>query len=178
MRAVFATHANTFFARGWRRSHECERGTQEWECLRHNHTILNRMRIAFGLALWLAGAYAQQSTSVWDSVYTAGQADRGKPLYGKQCASCHGAALDGSGQAPPLAGSDFKGDWNGQTVDDLFEKMQTSMPADRPGQLSREQNADILAFVLGFNGFPAGSKELPADAALLQKIRFETAKPN
>jgi len=77
----------------------------------------------------------------------------------------------------PLAGADFKSDWNGQTADDLFEKMQTSMPADRPGQLSREQNADILAFLLSSNGFPAGQKELPPDAAALQKIRFESAKP-
>src|ERR1700721_1956122 len=84
-------------SRGWRRSHECERGTQE--CVRHNHTIINRMRLAIGLTLWLVTAYA---ASVWDGVYTAGQADRGKALYGKQCASCHGAGLDGSGQAPPL----------------------------------------------------------------------------
>src|ERR1700677_4631375 len=75
------------------RSHECERGTQE--CVRHNHTIINRMRIAIGLTLWLVTAYA---ASVWDGVYTAEQADRGKALYGKQCASCHGAGLDGSGQ--------------------------------------------------------------------------------
>jgi hypothetical protein len=61
-------------------------------------------------------------------------------------------------------------------VDDLFEKMQSSMPADQPGKLSREENADILAFLLGFNAFPAGSKELPSDAVALQKIRFETAK--
>jgi S-disulfanyl-L-cysteine oxidoreductase SoxD len=142
------------------------------------HTIISSMRIAIGLALCLAAVVdAQQSASVWDGVYTAEQADRGKALYGKQCASCHGAALDGSGQAPPLAGADFKGDWNGQTTDDLFEKMQTSMPADRPGQLSREQNADVLAFLLSSNGFPAGQKELPTDAAALQKIRFESAKP-
>ena len=132
------------------------------------------MRIAIGLTLWLVTAYA---ASVWDGVYTAAQADRGKALYGKQCASCHGAGLDGSGQAPPLTGADFKGDWNGQTADDLFEKMQTSMPADRPGQLSREQNADILAFLLSSNGFPAGQKELPTDAPALQKIRFESVKP-
>lgn len=121
--------------------------------------------------------YAQPSASVWDGVYTPQQADRGKITYGKECASCHGAALDGSGTAPPLAGSDFTGNWNGQTADDLFEKMQTSMPADRPGQLSREQNADILAFLFRSNGFPAGEKELTADAAVLQKIRFEAAKP-
>jgi len=135
------------------------------------------MRIACGLVLSLAlSAYAQAPSSVWDGVYTREQAGRGKSLYGKECASCHGTALDGSGTAPPLAGPDFKNNWNGQTADDLFEKMQTSMPADQPGRLSREQNADILAFLLSSNGFPAGQKELPTDAAVLQKIRFEAAR--
>jgi mono/diheme cytochrome c family protein len=137
------------------------------------------VRIKLGLFIIVAATvWAQSSASLWDGVFTQEQASRGKTLYSKECASCHGQALDGSGQAPPLSGADFKSNWNGQTVDDLFEKMQASMPADQPGKLSREQNADILAFVLGFNGFPAGSKELPADAAALQKIRFETAKPN
>jgi mono/diheme cytochrome c family protein len=129
------------------------------------------------VVLLAATVAAQPAASVKDGVYTKEQADRGKTLYGKHCASCHGAALDGNGTAPPLAGADFQGNWNGQTADDLFEKIQTSMPADQPGSLSREQNADILAFLLSCNGFPAGSKELPADAALLQKIRIEAVKP-
>ena len=119
--------------------------------------------------------HAQQSASVWDGVYTEQQASRGQTLYSQECASCHGAALDGSGQAPPLAGADFKGNWNGQSVDDLFEKVKTSMPADQPGKLSREQNADILAFLLGFNGFPAGPKDLPGDAATLQSCLLYTS---
>jgi mono/diheme cytochrome c family protein len=136
------------------------------------------MRFAIGLLFLLTTIlYAQQSSSVWDGVYTPDQANRGKEAYNKACASCHGAALDGSGAVPPLSGPDFKSDWNGQTVDDLFEKMQTSMPADKPGQLSREQNADILAFLLTSNGFPSGQKELPTDVAVLGKIRFESAKP-
>jgi len=136
-------------------------------------------RVSHGVLVFFVAAMlqAQPLASVWDGVYTQEQADRGKPVYGKQCASCHGAALDGSGIAPPLAGADFQGDWNGQTVDDLFEKMQTSMPADQPGKLSRAQNADILAFLLSSNAFPAGGKDLPTDAAVLQKIRFESAKP-
>jgi mono/diheme cytochrome c family protein len=136
------------------------------------------MKSTCGLILfWAAVTYAQQPASVWDGVYTPAQADRGKTLYAKQCASCHGATLDGSGAAPPLAGADFKGDWNGQTAGDLFEKMQTTMPADQPGRLSREENAAILAFLLSSNGFPAGSQELPNDAAALAKIRFESVKP-
>jgi mono/diheme cytochrome c family protein len=129
-----------------------------------------------GLSLLTMALYAQPATSVWDGVYTQAQADRGRALYGQQCASCHGATLDGGGAAPPLAGSDFKGDWNGQTADDLFEKIQTSMPADKPGTLSRGQNADILAFLFMSNGFPAGQKDLPTDAAVLAKIHFEAAK--
>jgi S-disulfanyl-L-cysteine oxidoreductase SoxD len=136
------------------------------------------VKIAIGIVILLAAtAYAQQTASVWDGVYTPQQSDRGKALYTMQCSSCHGTALEGTGQAPPLAGPDFKGDWNGQTADDLFEKMQTSMPADQPGKLSRAQNADILAFLLNSNGFPAGQTELSTDAALLAKIRFETTKP-
>jgi len=135
------------------------------------------MRIAIGLLALLAKALSAQQSSVWDGVYTPVQANRGKDAYSKACASCHGAALDGSGAVPPLAGPDFKSDWNGQTVDDLFEKMQTTMPADKPGQLSREQNADILAFLLTANGFPSGQKELSTDTAALGKIRFESVKP-
>jgi S-disulfanyl-L-cysteine oxidoreductase SoxD len=134
------------------------------------------MRIAIGFALLSGIVQAQQPASVWDGVYSQEQANRGKAVYAKECSSCHGPALNGSGQAPPLEGADFKGNWNGQTVNDLFEKMQTSMPADRPGQLTRTQNADILAFLLSSNGFPAGQKELPTDADVLQKIKFEAAK--
>jgi S-disulfanyl-L-cysteine oxidoreductase SoxD len=136
------------------------------------------VRIALGLFIIIAATvYAQPSASVWDGVYAQEQASRGKILYNQECASCHGAALDGIGQAPPLSGADFKGDWNGQTAEDLLEKMQTSMPAHQPGKLSREQNTDILAFLFMSNGFPAGEKELPSDAVELRKIRFMIVKP-
>jgi hypothetical protein len=44
------------------------------------------------------------------------------------------------------------------------------MPQDRPGTLMPETTADILALVLQANGFPAGSTELPPDAAALGGI--------
>lgn len=138
---------------------------------------ISHQAVICGAILFTAiSAVAQQSNSIWDGVYTQEQADRGKALYTQQCGSCHGKSLDGSGQVPPLAGADFKNNWNGQTLDDLLEKMQTSMPADKPGTLSRDQNADILAFLLLQNGFPAGHTALPSDAAALAKIKFETTK--
>jgi mono/diheme cytochrome c family protein len=141
--------------------------------------MVRRMKFCVGILVFFLAVVleGQPSASVWDGVYSTAQADRGKSLYVAQCASCHGAALDGSGQAPPLTGADFKNNWNGQSADDLFEKIQATMPADHPGNLSRPQTADVLAFMLTSNGFPPGDKDLPNDAAALAKIRFDAAKP-
>jgi S-disulfanyl-L-cysteine oxidoreductase SoxD len=128
--------------------------------------------------LAMAGAVALgllRAASVWDGIYSAEQAGRGAGLYRRECASCHGEKLEGRGQAPPLVGADFAMDWNGMTLDDLFEKMQTSMPADQPGHLSREQNAALLAFILNANKFPAGAADLSTDGERLRQIRFEAA---
>lgn len=120
---------------------------------------------------------AQSAGSVWDGVYSGEQAARGSTLYSQNCASCHGDHLQGKHPTPALAGDTFKGNWNGQTLDDLFEKIQTTMPADKPGQLSREQNADLVAFILKSNDFPAGKDDLHDDAEKLKQIRFEAARP-
>ena len=50
------------------------------------------------------------------------------------------------------------------------------MPADKPGTLSRERNAQILAFILKTNGYPAGATALPTQAAELGKIQLGTRK--
>jgi hypothetical protein len=55
------------------------------------------------------------------------------------------------------------------------------MPLNRPGQLGRQDNADILSRMLSVNQFPAGKAELEPKSELLKQIRFEatkTAKPD
>ena len=59
---------------------------------------------------------------------------------------------------------------------DLFERIRVSMPADRPGKLTREQDADVLAFMLSMNQFPEGKTELEHRTEVLKQIRFEGAK--
>ena len=129
--------------------------------------------LAVVFAIGLAGA--QSPASVWDGVYSDAQAGRGAALYQTACGSCHGDKLQGKGQTPTLAGSDFIMNWNGMTVGDLFDKMQTSMPADKPGSLSREQNATLVAYLLSANKFPSGAAELSSDTEQLRQIRFEAA---
>jgi cytochrome c len=124
-----------------------------------------------------ATSSTEGSQSVWDGIYTEEQAKRGGALYSQNCARCHGPDLTGGETAPALASSEFKETWSGLSVDDLFERIKISMPQDNPGSLSRQQTADILAFVLSRGGFPAGGTELAREAEVLKQIRFEASKP-
>jgi mono/diheme cytochrome c family protein len=146
-----------------------------------------KVRIAFVAIIGLAaiGVFystlrAQQppSRSVWDGVYTEEQAKRGQPLYNRECASCHGDTLGGGEMAPPLTGGAFLSNWDSLTMGDLFERIRITMPQNKPGKLSREVNADILAYILGVNEFPAGKTELEHKTEVLKEILFEAAKPD
>ena len=123
------------------------------------------------------GAQSPAPRSVWDGVYTAEQAKRGEARYNELCASCHGDTLGGGESAPPLAGGEFLSTWNGLTAGDLFERTRKTMPQSKPGSLTREQNAEILAYVFSANRFPAGKAELERATEVLMEIRSEAAKP-
>ena len=110
--------------------------------------------------------------SVRDGIYTAAQAVRGEALYDKHCERCHGGDLEGD-EGPSLNSEDFLEDWKGLTVGDLSERIRIWMPGDRPGMLTRQETADILALVLRANHFPPGLRELGTDKAVLSGFRIE-----
>src|SRR5215472_3634690 len=99
-------------------------------------------------------AIAQASRSVLDGVYTQEQANRGKSAYAERCSTCHGAELRGGDEAPALTGDAFLANWRNHSVNELFDKVRVSMPPDRPGTLSRQQDSDILAYLFAANKFP------------------------
>jgi quinoprotein glucose dehydrogenase len=136
------------------------------------------MRVGVAAALALAGAgIAQNQRSVWDGVYSAEQAKRGQARYTELCASCHGDTLGGGESAPPLAGGEFLANWNTLTVGELFDRTRSTMPQNKPGSMNREATAEIIAFVLSSNQFPAGKEALPQDSQVLREIRVEAIKP-
>jgi mono/diheme cytochrome c family protein len=115
--------------------------------------------------------------TVWSGVFTTAQADRGGAVYAQSCANCHGGGLEGADMSPALAGAAFMASWNDLTLGDLFERIRISMPADRPGTLSRQQMADVIAFLLRANQFPAGATELPLETPALRAMKFVMVKP-
>src|SRR5476649_1152748 len=112
----------------------------------------------------LALVAAQQAPA---STYTAAQAAAGRTTYQAQCASCHLPDLKGSGDAAPLAGSEFIGSWGRRSPRELLSFMQLTMPPTRPGALSQEEYVNVAAFVLQ-NGAAAGPQALTGtvDAAI------------
>jgi mono/diheme cytochrome c family protein len=139
-------------------------------------SLLALLGITFSGLLVLAASASQSAAttkSVRDGVYTVEQAKRGHGVYTEFCLSCHGPALGGGEMAPPLAGPVFVANWNGLTVGDLFERNRITMPQDRPGALTAQQNADVLAYMLSVGQYPAGEAELPRQAPFLRQILVE-----
>jgi quinoprotein glucose dehydrogenase len=121
--------------------------------------------------------FAAQQMTVWDGVFTRQQADRGERLYADRCARCHGDSLQGIESAPALVGPTFYNNWDGETLDAMFERMRTSMPLDRPGSLTRTENADLLAYMLRAAEYPAGTMTLDAQGGALTRVKVLMYRP-
>jgi len=138
-----------------------------------------RFVVAFLILASVALAAVNQDTqrSVWDGVYTEEQAKRGEVAFVQACSNCHGRTLEGADMTPALTGGAFMANWDGLTVGDLFDRIRISMPADRPGSLSRQENVDVVAFILRFNQFPSGKEELPREIQTLKTIAIKAQRP-
>jgi alcohol dehydrogenase (cytochrome c) len=110
------------------------------------------------VALPVAGATQERVA------YTEAQAAAGQAAYSQSCAECHLESMQGSFEAPALAGPNFLGYWGGRSVVELLD-VARSMPPDAEGSLSDDAYASIVAYILWQNGFPAGSEPLNAVAS-------------
>ena len=52
------------------------------------------------------------------------------------------------------------------------------MPQDEPGTLSRQENSDIISYILSVNKFPSGKTELQQKTEQLKQIRIEATRPD
>ena len=89
------------------------------------------------------------------------------------CAECHGKAMEGTIDRRWRARG-FLSNWSARPLSALVDKIQKTMPFNTPGSLSRQQSADLAAYMLQVGKFPAGQVEL-SDAMLAQVV-FPTAR--
>jgi mono/diheme cytochrome c family protein len=97
-------------------------------------------------------------------VYKEDQAARGDTVFQRTCLSCHTPSFHADEQ--------FRMNWIGRTVYDLFKLLKTTMPEDNIGGLSDDEYTRVIAYVLKLNGFPAGADSLSSDSLAQKRIRI------
>ena len=117
------------------------------------------------------------------SAYTADQASKGKELYVKYCAVCHGAGGEGGTvpeqfgklagmKAPRLVGPGFLPGL--KTIGQVYDFAKKNMPGGKPGSLKDNEYLEIISFALEANGVkPDGKPLTPASA---KKIKLGGGK--
>jgi len=102
--------------------------------------------------------------------FTAQQVAAGKKAYESYCAVCHGNTLTNGTFGTPLAGEYFRGKWVGHSAGTLYSKSHDTMPPASPGSLPKDAYANIVAYILDFNGYKTGGAALPAGGESLKKM--------
>ncbi|HWF63373.1 MAG TPA: cytochrome c [Rhizomicrobium sp.] len=113
------------------------------------------------------GARAQNS-----GYYTLDQATAGADIYQAKCASCHGAQMEGY-IGPSLRGHAFQVITSRQTdAGRLLLIISRNEPENNPGALSEDEDANVLAYILQVNGYPAGKEKLSAESSHLRELNL------
>jgi mono/diheme cytochrome c family protein len=128
-------------------------------------TIQHRWGLAIAAATSLLGAAALAAgLTTKDGAFTADQAARGKLVYEQSCVNCH----------QPDFYVERLARYENKTIDELFQTVSTTMPADNVGGLATSQYVDVLAYFLSVTGSPAGPNELTTDT--MENIKIVSAK--
>jgi mono/diheme cytochrome c family protein len=104
-----------------------------------------------GGSLGLAGLFAAAVVLMAPQSCLGEDVD-GAAEYAVRCASCHGQNLQG-GSASALNSGGFRAHWNASVlVEDLYDFVRTTMPKDRPGELTDDSYRAMTLFLAERNG--------------------------
>ena len=122
--------------------------------------VLPALVLGILLAAAPHGAAALQQAS-----YTASQATEGAEVYRTACAVCHLENMQGSDEAPQLAGRDFRGFRGNQPAVELVRYLRATMPPGAEGSLSDAEYAAVTAYLMQENGVAAGGDALTLESS-------------
>lgn len=123
-----------------------------------------KLIMAFAMLLLLIGATPVRAQ---EGFFTAAQAERGERVFMRVCVRCHGRDLMATDKdAANLTGPEFDIGWVGKTIAERFRTIKVNMPPNDPGNQTDQVYLDIISFILAFNGYKPGSKDLLVGADL------------
>ena len=118
-------------------------------------------------AVYFNTAVAQTKPTTNDGVYTKAQADKAKAQFDKICADCHPFTVAGKKKVKdrPLGEEPFFEEWEGRPLSELITSIHLTMPNDGSATLTETEAADLTAYILQQNGYPAGKAPLTKASA-------------
>ena len=128
---------------------------------------MRKIPVIAGFVLLACAAPAQELPA---GPFNAAQVDAGRAAYIDHCMMCHGAKLQGLGEAQALVGKDFVDLWGHDTAGELYTSVRIEMPQNDPGSLSDEMYLNLVAFLLHANGAKTGTVPLDPKSA----VKIET----
>jgi mono/diheme cytochrome c family protein len=123
-----------------------------------------------------AAALATASGGPLPTLFTDREGAQGRIVFEQHCAVCHGEDLRGK-VGPAVIGPALGSAADHTTVSIMFNVIVAEMPADDPASLTHDDYADVMAYILQRNGYPAGvhSLSFPAaetsDVPLISQVR-------
>jgi hypothetical protein len=63
--------------------------------------------------------------------------------------------------------------WTDGNLGELYTIVKATMPQDKPDSLTEVQYAEVVAYILKVNKYPAGQQELRPDLAVLKGMAFK-----
>ena len=123
--------------------------------------------VAVGFVVAAADSSANQKATTNDGVYTKAQADDARSQFDKICADCHPFTVAAKKKEKdlPLGEEPFFQSWEGRPLSEMISTIALTMPNDGSATVTDEEAANLVAYILQQNGYPAGSKPLSKETA-------------
>ncbi len=119
-----------------------------------------------------------QATATPDTTNSfAAQAAEGLAAYNTNCATCHGAELQGTQLGPMLRGGGFLGSYGRQSPADFFNFLKANMPPGGNQGISDDDYWAIVAHVMRGNGVDDGNPPLDASASYAMATNIPGVNP-
>ncbi len=100
--------------------------------------------LAAAIALCACAGHRRHETARIHGI-TSTDLDRGKAVYARECAACHGAAANGTQIGPPLLNEGARR--SSRQIFALIANPQPPMPKLYPSRLTRNELRDVTAYV-------------------------------
>ena len=132
--------------------------------------------VAMGIGVSVRAAAAQADKTTFDGVYTDAQSARGEKILGCLVRGLSRRQAGGLRHGSGGSRSRFQGNVERTVGRRAVRQGQDDHAGQRARHPSATDTADVVAYILKVNDYPAGSAELPSEMAALSTIKLRHQK--